>query len=102
MLGGRSGNRASWRRANSMKLLLLLALFTAQLHAANWYVAPNGNDAWTGLLPAPNAERTDGPFATLAKARDTIRPLPGSRTVHLRDGLYELPQGLKFTAEDSG
>jgi hypothetical protein len=83
-------------------LVFLLFGFCQMLHAADWYVAPDGNDAWTGQLPAPNAERTDGPFATLAKARDTIRPLPGARTVHLRGGLYELPQGLKFDAEDSG
>jgi len=81
----------------------LLALFLcSSAFAADWYVAPNGNDAWSGKLPAPNADATDGPFATLAKARDTIRPTPGARTVHLREGLYELPQGLKFTNEDSG
>ncbi|MEO6738984.1 MAG: right-handed parallel beta-helix repeat-containing protein, partial [Chthoniobacteraceae bacterium] len=85
-----------------MKHLLLLPLLTMSLCATDWYVAPNGDDAWTGLLPAPNADRTDGPFATLTKARDTIRPLPGARTVNIRDGLYELPQGLKFTHDDSG
>jgi len=88
-----------------VKLRLLLALASVLVHhahAADWYVAPNGDDAWSGQLPAPNAEKTDGPFATLAKARDVIRPLPGARTVHLRGGLYELPQGLKFTHEDSG
>lgn len=84
--------------------LSIVAVFLAgsRLCATDWYVAPNGNDAWSGQLPAPNANGTDGPFATLAKARDVIRPLPGARTVHLRAGLYELPQGLKFGAEDSG
>lgn len=88
-----------------MKLPLLLALASTLISpaiAADWYVAPNGNDAWTGRLPTPNADHTDGPFATIAKARDTIRPIPGERTVHLRGGLYELPKGLVFTAEDSG
>ena len=85
-----------------MKRLIPVPLLAAQLFAADWYVAPDGNDAWTGLLPAPNADRTDGPFATLAKARDTIRPIPGERVVHIRKCLYELPKGLKFTAEDSG
>jgi hypothetical protein len=85
-----------------MKRLLLFPFLAAQIFAADWYVAPNGNDAWTGRLPEPNADKTDGPFATLTKARDTIRPIPGERVVHIRAGLYELPQGLKFTAEDSG
>jgi hypothetical protein len=85
-----------------MKRLLLLPLLAAQLFAADWYVSPSGDDAWTGRLPEPNADKTDGPFATLTKARDTIRPIPGERVVHIRAGLYELPQGLKFTAEDSG
>ncbi len=88
-----------------MKLPLLLALAASLVTTAlatDWYVAPNGNDAWTGQLPAPNADQTDGPFATLVKARDTIRPLPGARTVHLRGGVYELPAGLELTAEDSG
>ena len=29
------------------------------------YVATNGNDAWSGKLPEPNADGTDGPLATL-------------------------------------
>jgi hypothetical protein len=39
----------------------------------NFYVAPGANDAWSGLLPTPNAAKTDGPFATLERARDEIR-----------------------------
>jgi len=39
-------------------------------HDATFFVAPDGNDGWTGKLPAPSAERPDGPFATLQRARD--------------------------------
>ena len=88
--------------AGVMRSFLLALLFCSSAFAADWYVAPEGNDAWSGRLPAPNADRTDGPFATLVKARDTIRPLPGARTVHLRTGVYELPAGLEFSSEDSG
>jgi len=42
---------------------------------ADFYVATDGNDQWSGTLPAPNAQRTDGPFATLPRARDAIRGL---------------------------
>ena len=40
---------------------------------ADFYVAPAGDDAWSGRLPKTNADRTDGPFATLERARDAIR-----------------------------
>ena len=40
---------------------------------ATFYVAVDGNDSWSGTLPAPNADKTDGPFATLARARDAVR-----------------------------
>ncbi|MBN2307342.1 MAG: hypothetical protein JXR94_00125, partial [Candidatus Hydrogenedentes bacterium] len=42
---------------------------------ARFYVATNGNDAWSGTLAEPNAEASDGPFATLERARDAIRSL---------------------------
>jgi len=73
------------------------------------YVSPKGNDAWSGTLDEPNAAKTDGPYATLRRARDEIRerkargPLPaGGITVELRGGVYELPQPFELTAQDSG
>ena len=76
---------------------------------ATFYVASNGNDGWSGRLAEPNAERTDGPFATLAGARDAIRaakkkgPLAGGGvTVLLRGGTYCLKEPLAFGPEDSG
>jgi len=42
------------------------------------YVATDGNDAWSGRLPAPNTSRSDGPWATLQRARDGIRQLKQS------------------------
>jgi hypothetical protein len=77
--------------------------------AATLYVAPDGNDAWSGTLAEPNGAKTDGPFATLQRARDAIRqrkaagPLPaGGIAVELRGGIYGLPQPLELTAQDSG
>ena len=43
------------------------------------YVSVQGNDAWSGRLPEPNAAKTDGPFATLERARDAIRARPRTR-----------------------
>jgi len=72
------------------------------------YVSPEGNDAWTGALAAPNADRTDGPFATPARARDAVRalkaqgPLAAPVTVLFRGGTYYLEAPLVFAAGDSG
>ena len=68
------------------------------------YVASNGNDAWSGTLPEPNAARTDGPLATLARAQAVVRDLTGSAgvTVTVRGGEYRLTEPLAFTAADSG
>ncbi|MFW6162701.1 MAG: right-handed parallel beta-helix repeat-containing protein, partial [Planctomycetota bacterium] len=43
--------------------------------AADVFVSTEGNDAWSGTVGAPNADATDGPFATLARARDAVRGL---------------------------
>ena len=73
------------------------------------YLAPNGNDAWSGNLSAPNAARTDGPLATLARARDAVRSLnaaaglpDGGVTVQIAAGVHELAQTLHFGPGDSG
>jgi len=71
------------------------------------YVATNGSDAWSGGLPQPNRARTDGPFATLSRARDGIRklksgPLPDGICIEIAGGAYRLSAPLEFTAEDSG
>ncbi|HOF88455.1 MAG TPA: right-handed parallel beta-helix repeat-containing protein, partial [Armatimonadota bacterium] len=73
-----------------------------------FYISPDGNDAWSGVLPAPNADGTDGPFATVAAARRAVRAVPREPaweepvTVYLRGGRYELAEPLVFTAEGSG
>lgn len=76
--------------------------------AADFYVAENGNDAWSGTLPSPNANSTDGPFASVARAQTAVQGLvrnAGGRTspvmVLLRGGTY-YQQSLTFTAADSG
>ncbi len=67
-----------------------------------FYVAANGNDAWTGTLPEPNG--SDGPFATLHQAQQALRargPAEGG-AVYVREGTYYLPKPLRFEAADSG
>jgi len=72
------------------------------------YVAPNGNDAWSGTLAKPNSAGTDGPFATIAGACDAIRHLKASKglqepvTVSVREGTYRVSEPIVFSPEDSG
>jgi hypothetical protein len=68
------------------------------------YVATTGNDAWTGQLPETNAAKTDGPLATLQRARAQMRELgPGrTRTVVVRGGSYFLDETFHLDKEDSG
>ncbi len=77
------------------------------LPQADFFVATNGNDAWSGALSAPNEDGTDGPFATLQRAQQAVRDrvrrgLTRAVTALIRAGVYYLPQGLTFTPEDSG
>ncbi len=73
-----------------------------------FYVAQNGNDAWSGKLATPNRAKTDGPFATIARAQEAIRELKAKEglkqpiVVYIRKGTYYLSQSLVFTPEDSG
>ena len=72
-----------------------------------FYVATNGNDQWSGYLPAKNEAETDGPFATLQQARNAVRNLRknGSQdafTVLVRGGIYQLGETFVLGPEDSG
>ena len=72
-----------------------------------YFVAANGSDSWTGKLPAPNKSKTDGPFASLERARDELRKARAATqasgaTVFVRGGLYSLKAPFTLTPEDSG
>lgn len=71
---------------------------------ATFHVAPKGNDSWSGRLPAPNAEFTDGPFATFERARDAVRSVDRTKgaMVLVRAGTYLRNAPLELTAQDSG
>ena len=76
---------------------------------ADIYVAPDGNDAWSGKLALPNAEKTDGPLATLGAAQKAVRAYRQSAEsngkptiVQIASGIYELNEPLTFGPDDSG
>lgn len=82
----------------------------AQAPAADFFVARNGRDSWSGRLRAPNRSRTDGPFATIGAAQEAVRRarrdqatgVPRTIVVFVRKGTYELPGPITITPEESG
>ncbi|MCY3019122.1 MAG: right-handed parallel beta-helix repeat-containing protein [Planctomycetota bacterium] len=99
------------RTGSSTWQALLLALVVgvaSDAAALDLYVAPDGNDAWSGRLARPNAERTDGPLATLAGARDARRkaaaekPLAEPVRILVGDGRYTVAEPLVLAPEDGG
>ena len=100
-------------RAVAAAMLLFLTPGAAPAVAAEdapdtFHVDPKGDDAWSGKLAAPNADRTDGPKASLAGGRDAVRglkaksPLAGAVRVKIAGGLYVLAAPVTFTPADSG
>ena len=74
------------------------------------FVATNGNDQWSGRLPAPDRKGTDGPFATLPGALKAVRLLRQQHDSAVGDtpklivggGYYFVEAPVVFTPEDSG
>lgn len=73
-----------------------------------FYVAPSGNDAWSGKLAKTNGIMKDGPFATIRRAIEAVRQLKGKGKmekpvfVYVRGGRYFLSEPIVFAPEDSG
>ncbi len=94
---------------------------------ADFYVSTKGNDNWSGTLAEPNIDKTDGPFATVGRARKAVADL--KKTVYkvkkppvdkrfigtphrfgsgkdilvlIREGVYNLEQPLVFSTDDGG
>ena len=74
--------------------------------AIELYVSPEGDDEWSGRgeeLSAP-----DGPFATLARAREELRKLKAAgqlgkgAVVNVLPGIYSLSETFALGPEDSG
>jgi hypothetical protein len=77
--------------------------------ALEFFVSPQGNDHWSGRLAAPNAAKTDGPFATLERARNVLREArpvsdakrPGA-VIQLRAGAYPIEHTFALEKQDGG
>lgn len=98
-----------------IQLILILALLIGSISSsaqtslgleADFYVSPTGSNNWSGTLAEPNAQGTDGPFASLQGARDGVRDFKKGNSkdivVLIREGVYQLNETLIFGLEDSG
>jgi hypothetical protein len=97
------------KRLFALLLFVILGLFPlrADSNRLVFYISVSGNDAWSGKLSAPNAQKSDGPFATLERARNAVRAtktngLRAPVTVFVRGGVYPVTQTLRFDSTDSG
>ena len=72
------------------------------------FVALDGDDRWSGRLPAANTDGSDGPLASLAGARDAVRRLKHAGElqqpveIRVRGGTYRLAEPLRLSGGDSG
>ena len=88
-------------------VLFVVLILSARAGATTIYVAPDGNDAWSGI-PEIRKDLNDGPLASLRGARDAIRklkargPLTEPVTVVVAGGRYRMREPLVLTPGDGG
>lgn len=89
-------------------LLKGILMLSTPVMATTFYVAPDGNDKWSGTLQTINAAQTDGPLATLTGARNAVRhlkqngPLKSPVMILVADGSYPISTAFELLPEDSG
>ena len=73
-----------------------------------FFVAADGNDAWSGRIATANRGNTDGPFATLPRALAAARELKARQgnprqaaTIVVRGDTFFLSEPIVLTPEDS-
>jgi hypothetical protein len=96
-------------KSKYLLLSVITLLIAAQVASAvTFYVSPKGNDKWSGRPQRSNSQRTDGPKASLAGARDAIRqlkskgPLKAPVRIIVAAGTYTLTEPFILTPQDSG
>lgn len=72
-----------------------------------FYVSTQGNDTWSGTRAEPNRRGSEGPFASLARARDAVREArakgePAEAQILVRGGKYFVESTLDLEPQDSG
>jgi hypothetical protein len=92
-----------------MKKFLFLFILTLNIILAQqkyiYYVAKDGNDAWSGKSPEKNAGKNEGPFASLNKALECIKTSNFTDNaeiiINIREGIYSFNEGIIINSEIS-
>ncbi|MCU0960528.1 MAG: right-handed parallel beta-helix repeat-containing protein [Pirellulaceae bacterium] len=107
-----SGPNHLWR--STLWLIVTLSLGTGRTAAvaaqdADYFVAPGGNDQWSGRLVEPQADGKDGPLATVGRAQQLVRELKLAQpdrdrpiVVAVRGGVYRLTTPWILGPDDAG
>ena len=97
------------RMIPSLALLSLTLTSRAAPQPLNLYVATNGNDQWSGRLPAPARDGKDGPLATIpaalkraGEAKKGVSNSADQVNILLRGGTYQIAEPIRILATDSG
>ena len=99
-----------WNRRNAWPVLACCLVcsgaWSARGMQADLFVSPQGQDTWSGRLSEPRADGTDGPFATLLRARDAVRELRTTVrdrdvVIGVRGGIYRIERTVVFGPADS-
>lgn len=73
-----------------------------------FFISPMGDDSWSGRIADINEDQTDGPFATLERARDAVRQMRKANHIsvpvhiQLREGIYYINRTFVLKPEDTG
>lgn len=83
-------------------LMLLIRPAPSQIRV---YVSPSGDDRWSGTLPSPRPDGSDGPVSSLERALQILRSRREARpatpgTIELRAGVFRLRTGLRLETRD--
>jgi hypothetical protein len=102
-------------RLAAVRVLIIVVLFGLRgiawgVDSGVFYVAPNGNDQWSGRRASANWIKTDGPFLSVERALEAARQWNAGNgsnenkgaTVYLGAGTYLLNKPLVLGPEDSG
>jgi hypothetical protein len=91
-----------------LTLIVGFGFSSAQINTtakADFFVSTIGSDSWSGTLAEPNANKTDGPFATLERAKNEVRNFKKGNSkdilVYIKGGFYQLNKTVVFDLNDS-
>ena len=90
----------------SIFLTLLLSCNTKPSQTIEFFISKEGSDTWSGRLAEPNHDKTDGPFATLERAKQAVSEIRKSQPqeqiiIEIREGSYQLSESLILENQDN-